>query len=358
MKTDRSIAPSDKLAAEHQPLALRSAARRNTLALSSALLFGAALLIRLYRLGSQSLWLDEGGTWAEVTSKSWPALLAELWGRNAAYPLYHVLLKGWVGLAGDSEWTLRLPSALAGAAAVVAIYLAAADHRPTTNDLKNREPRTQNREPRTEGRGLGRDQGSSITHRILRFMFYVLRFTSYPSIAGLLFAVSPFALWYAQDAKVYSLLMLVVALELWALLRALRRGGRAWLLVLAAAIVSVFVHRLALLAAAGAALAYLIIWPTDHRPPTTDHRRPTTDDRPTTNDRRPTTSDYENWNSQIPTPNFQLPTPNFQLRTTRIVFGLLTAIIAGVGVLGIAAGFSNESRGTGGHIPAGPLEGL
>jgi mannosyltransferase len=315
MKTDRSITPSDKLLPAHPLPALRSVARRHTLAIRCILLFGAALLIRLYRLGSQSLWLDEGGTWAEATGKRWPALLAELWGRDAAYPLYHVLLKGWVGLAGDSEWALRLPSALAGAAAVVAVYLAAAerpttnDQRPTTNDEAiNLQPPTPNPQP----------------------------LVSYPLVAALLFAISPFALWYAQDAKVYSLLMLVVAIELWALLRALRRGGRAWLLLLAVALVSVFVHRLALLAAAGAALAYLIVWPTD--------------DRRTTNDQRPTTT---NRNPQPPTPNPHHPSP-----APRIAFGLLTATIAAVGVLGIAAGFSNESRGIGGHIPAGPLEGL
>ena len=157
MKTDRSITPSEKLPiARPRQAAFPSVARRHALMVNCALLFGAALLIRLFRLGSQSLWLDEGGTWAEVTGKGWPALLAELWGRNAAYPLYHLLLKGWVGLAGDSEWALRLPSALAGAAAVVAIYLAASDHRPPrTEDRglrtedRNSEPRTPNSEPRT-----------------------------------------------------------------------------------------------------------------------------------------------------------------------------------------------------------------
>src|SRR5262249_6975953 len=146
----------------------------------------------------------------------------------------------WIGLAGDSEWALRTPSALAGAAAVVAIYLAAREIRPLT---------------------------------------------SYPLLAALLFAVSPFALWYAQDAKVYSLLLLVVALELWALLRALRRGGRAGLPALAMAIVSVFVHRLALLVAAASALAYLIIWPAaDRRPPTADQQSTTSGEGPAPSD--------------------------------------------------------------------------
>src|SRR5262245_22147478 len=120
MKTGRSITLPEKLLAARLPLArLQAFVYRHTLATRCALLFSVALLIRLYRLSAQSLWLDEGGTWAEVTGRRWPALLAELWGPDAAYPLYHILLKGWIGLAGDSEWALRLPSALAGAAAVV-----------------------------------------------------------------------------------------------------------------------------------------------------------------------------------------------------------------------------------------------
>src|SRR5438105_6339943 len=154
-------------------LAMRSLRRRVSPGL---LLFVIGLLLRLYRLGAQSLWLDEGGTWSEVTGrtgKGWLALLGELWSKDAGYPLYHLLLKVWVTVAGDSEWALRFPSALAGAAAVTVLYYAALEL----------------------GRGTKRER--SPYHAI---------------VAALLFALSPFALWYAQDAKAYSLLMLAVAL--------------------------------------------------------------------------------------------------------------------------------------------------
>src|SRR5262249_41238176 len=144
-----------------------------------------------------------------------------------------------VGLAGDSEWALRFPSALAGAAAAAMLYLA--------------------------GRGLERhllaepsENGGWSRHHPLSSILQPRCGT----VAALLFATSPFALWYAQDAKVYSLLLLVIALELWALLRALRRPSpRAWLLLTGVVVVSLFVHRLALLAAAGAALACALTWP-------------------------------------------------------------------------------------------------
>src|SRR4029079_4732359 len=96
--------------------------------LRGLLVLAAGLALRLYRLGAQSLWLDEGATWAEVTGrtgKGWLALRGELFSKDAAYPLYHIMLKVWVGLVGDSEWALRLPSALAGGGAGGGVYLAA-----------------------------------------------------------------------------------------------------------------------------------------------------------------------------------------------------------------------------------------
>jgi hypothetical protein len=86
------MATTDRLLISKPSLsALRDLLRRYDTFVSGALLFILALALRLYRLDAQSLWLDEGGTWAEVTGKGWLALLAELWSRDAAYPLYHVL---------------------------------------------------------------------------------------------------------------------------------------------------------------------------------------------------------------------------------------------------------------------------
>ena len=82
-----------------------------------------ALALRLYRLDAQSLWLDEGSTW-QLIGLPWAWQFTDLFNSAAAYPLYHVLLKAWVALFGASEFALRLPSALAGAAAVGAIYWA------------------------------------------------------------------------------------------------------------------------------------------------------------------------------------------------------------------------------------------
>jgi len=133
----------------------------------------------------------------------------------------------------------------AGAAAVAALMLAASELAPT-----NDERRTTNDTDR----------------RRIRSWFSILN--SQCSIF-LLALSSPYALWHAQDAKVYSALIAVEALVAWALLRGVRLGGRRGLLPLVGLLLlSLFVHRLAALGAAGALLALAWIQPgsSRHRP--------------------------------------------------------------------------------------------
>lgn len=197
-------------------------------------LFALALLVRVYRLDAQSLWLDEGSSW-ELSRAGWGFLLGELLNPSAAYPLYHLLLKGWMALFGDSEAALRLPSALAGALAVPAIYLAALELE----------------------RLMGRDAGAADERRPRG-----LPLSLYGLAAAALVLLSPYAIWYSQEAKVYSLLLLVAALWAWALARALRLRRRAdWALALAIGLVGVFVHRLAALALAAGLWAAAALLP-------------------------------------------------------------------------------------------------
>ncbi len=172
-------------------------------------LFIVALGLRFFRLSSQSLWLDEGGTWSEATGRSWLGLVGDLFSPRQSYPLYHLLLKAWIGIFGDSELALRAPSAIAGAVAVVLLY-------------------------------------------------HLARRLSTPTVAlvaaGLL-AINPFGLWQSQDAKVYSLLMAAV---IWSNLRLLDLLDRAqakqiWLW-LASVVLCLSLHRLALLQVLGQVL--------------------------------------------------------------------------------------------------------
>ncbi len=71
------------------------------------LLLGFALF--LYRLDAQSLWYDEAVS-ARLASMSLPALVR--WtAQDIQPPLYYMLLHGWTRAAGRSEWALRFFSA-------------------------------------------------------------------------------------------------------------------------------------------------------------------------------------------------------------------------------------------------------
>lgn len=174
-------------------------------------LFGVAIAIRLHQLGYQPLWLDEGETWARVTGRPIAALILDLFRPTQAYPLYHLLLKIDTRLLGDSEWALRLPSAIAGSLAVPAIY------------------------------ALGRE----------------LRGTIAGIGAALLLLVSPFAIWQSQDAKAYSLVLLHAILLAWTFARALRANDRRrWLVFAAVALLAPFTHRLLVFTLIGCGIAW------------------------------------------------------------------------------------------------------
>ena len=86
----------------------------------------AAALLRIWGIGTRSLWLDEAYSgW--FSALSW----AELWFQTPKYephpPLYYSLLKLWRMVAGGEAAGLRTFSALAGVATVPVMALAARD---------------------------------------------------------------------------------------------------------------------------------------------------------------------------------------------------------------------------------------
>ena len=79
-----------------------------------AVAFGVTL--RWWQLGARSLWFDEGYT-AWVVSLP-PAKIVEVIHVDTAPPLYYLLMRGWVRLAGTGEAALRVPSAACATAAL------------------------------------------------------------------------------------------------------------------------------------------------------------------------------------------------------------------------------------------------
>ncbi len=150
----------------------------------------AALALRLFRLGAQPFWVDELFTWRQLHPgpghSFWEQVRDTVQGTLyvvAAWPWRH---------AAPAEWWLRFPAALAGVAAVPAAWRL--------------------------GRLLDRATGWWL---------------------AVLVAVNPFSVWYSQEARGYTVMILCGSLATLAWWRAARRGitlrratayaGLAWL---------------------------------------------------------------------------------------------------------------------------------
>jgi mannosyltransferase len=132
-----------------------------------------ASFMRFYRIDAQSLWNDEGNS-ARIAERTFDLILEGAAG-DIHPPGYYMLLHGWRALFGHSEFALRSLSAAAGLALVVFTYL------------------------------LGRHLFGEATGLTAAFLG----------------AISPFAVYYSQEARMYALLAALSAASTYALLRLL-----------------------------------------------------------------------------------------------------------------------------------------
>ncbi len=158
--------------------------RRETLSWTLVALVAVGFALRMYRLGSQSLWIDEFLSLSDATLiHHHDTFLGSLL-HNLHGPLYSLVLFVSWQLAGLNEFWLRMPSALAGTGTLVAIYALA---------------------------GAVYD-----------------RHTAWWAV--LILALSPFHIWYSQEARNYSLLLLFTTLSMYFFHRFLVGGGwRSWM---------------------------------------------------------------------------------------------------------------------------------
>ncbi|MBN1177836.1 MAG: glycosyltransferase family 39 protein [Anaerolineae bacterium] len=207
--------------------------RRSRLALVTLILFGA-FVVRAVSLDAQSLWRDEVDAlcYAYAFPQAIASAIAPQPDGAAAPPcacppspvdvgarqrfdlvprlvqtlkatirhngpLHYVLLRGWIALAGTSVTALRFFSLWFG---VLSVALMAALGR----------------------RLFGREAGV---------------------IAALLAAASPYFVWYSQDAKMYTLVLALVLLAVYALRRAVEgAGARWWAVQIAATTLLLYTH--------------------------------------------------------------------------------------------------------------------
>jgi mannosyltransferase len=144
---------------------------------STSLLLAILLLaafLRLYRLDTQSFWNDEGNS-ARLSERT-VDLIIEGTASDIHPPGYYLLLHYWRAIFGHSEFALRALSALAGLVLVLFTYL------------------------------LG------------RYLFG----EAAGLLAAFLAAISPFAIYYSQEARMYALLAALAAASTYLLVRALK----------------------------------------------------------------------------------------------------------------------------------------
>jgi 4-amino-4-deoxy-L-arabinose transferase-like glycosyltransferase len=158
-------------------------------------------LLRFAWLGQHSLWSDEAFVvW--VTGFRWAEILAVLRNADNHPPLYYLLMKGWVSLAGSGEAALRIPSACASLLCLPLTYL------------------------------LARRLSGTLTGWI----------------ATVLVAVSPFGIMAGQDARMYSLLGCLVVGSTLALVTSVERGRVvSWVVYGGTVAAMVYTHYLGLL---------------------------------------------------------------------------------------------------------------
>ncbi len=166
-------------------------------------LVGLAFALRLFRLDFQSLWRDEVDAVRFAC-----APLADLVGAfvrpGQNGPLYHLLLRPWLHLAGDGEFGLRFFSLIWGVLAV------------------------------------------PLTFRLARRIFPSL--PGVACLAALLATTSPYLVWYSQEGKMYTLVVALTLLSMDRYLAALERGGWGrWLAYGVVTAVAPYVHFLAAL---------------------------------------------------------------------------------------------------------------
>lgn len=148
--------------------------------MAAALLLGAGL--RLHGLGRHPVWLDEAYSVSVARRPigEIPRSLAD----ETGPPLYYMLLHVWIRLFGEGETAIRLPSVLCGLLLI-----------PVTGRLARRLA--------GPGAGVG---------------------------AAFLMAVTPIAVQFSQEARMYTILPLLTALAAERLLAGLQDGGRGALL--------------------------------------------------------------------------------------------------------------------------------
>ncbi|MDP2663272.1 MAG: glycosyltransferase family 39 protein [Dehalococcoidia bacterium] len=154
-----------------------------------------AFALRSYLLDRQSLWGDEAASLSYAHSANLLILLQRVISTDPHPPLYYALLHFWIGIAGDSDFAARWLSVAFGLLCIPMVYKIVA---------------------RVSG-----------DRRL-------------PLLAAALTALSPFMVYYSQEARMYSMAAFLSLAFVYALLDAASRGGLRWVILSAGGVAALY----------------------------------------------------------------------------------------------------------------------
>lgn len=151
------------------------------------LILSTAFFLRLYHLGYHDFWYDEIFTvrYAQYPWHNWNA------------PLYWILLHPWIKIFGVSEFSLRFPSLLFSFLSVILVFIL----------------------------------GKALFNKKVGMM------------ASAFMGLSPFHLWYAQEARDYSMVLFLGLFSTWIFYKALREGkDKFWLFFILISLIGLYTN--------------------------------------------------------------------------------------------------------------------
>ena len=185
------------------------------------------IFLRLYQLGSNSLWLDEAiSVW--FANESLGNIIIKQTSADVHPPFYYIVLSLWINVFGNGEFEVRLLSAIFGILSIPLLYL-------IVKDLFGNLPAL---------------------------------------ISALMLALSPFHVYYSQEARMYSILTFFVLLSIFFMAKMLCIGEEIKLTkktifysigYVISTVAALYCHNVALLLPLAQNLFFIIFW-NRHRP--------------------------------------------------------------------------------------------
>jgi len=169
----------------------------NPVCLALGVIATLGLALRCVDIGTRDLWTDEAAKIAYARLPLAVLMKILVGGYEENPPFYFLLLGSAIRIFGDSLASYRLISLLSGVATSIAAYCLGTE---------------------LYGRKIG-------------------------LLAAMLVAISPYFIWYSQDASPYSLLGLLCTLSLWLFLVAIRTQRLAtWMMYSTVTVIAIYVH--------------------------------------------------------------------------------------------------------------------